>query len=689
MVSTRSKSSDVAVALSANKHHDSKNTGGHDTMASLKRVDSRNSVVVPTIQIGVLPGTAKNASEIATSISQIAPDRFEVTLLGGDEANTNSLSASSPASWPAVEVLIVLCSAPETNDVARDYIASAEPNVILSDWNIDRITSDRRIFYDILEAHRDAVISGRLPMRLYAGEVSKVIVRREHLEIDGRIILKPCMERAADASDDDFRIYYPASSGGGCKFLKTGRFDGKINDVRTDGPCIYEELVEDADAAAKFGQDQRRYRKRDRMLDAAYKFVPGLGKSGDIPRYDDDDEINPDSDLTRLDRKIYVVTTASLPWMTGTAVNPLLRAAYLSRGRSKGSVTLVIPWLSQEEDRKKLYAKYDFKTPADQEAHVREWLRDKAQMPDEADSETGIQILWYESRYHPTFMSIFSVEDICERISDEDADVCVLEEPEHLNWFRAQGDPWTKKFNFTVGIVHTNYKQYAKAEVGGFIAAPIIAEMSSLMVRAYCNKVIKLSPVLQTFSPEKEVICNVHGVRGDFIMEGERRAKEARDFDTGTGAATQCYFIGKILWAKGLDKLMHLEHYYRKTTGSYFNIDIVGDGPELEEIRRAYLGRATANREMISYERVASSTFDFDPPKSIREFRRTPIPAQFLGRKEHFEHAHGNKYKIFINPSITEVLCTTTAEALAMGKFAIIPVSTQVRNIDEHTCILM
>lgn len=661
----------------------SQNTDGrmNASLKSLKRVDSRN-FAVPAIQIGVLPGSAHNANEVVASIGRIAPDRFEVTLLGGDDANTTTGNSKS---WPAVDVLIVLCSSSITNDEVKEYIASAEPNVILSDWNIDRILSDRRIFYDVLEAHRTH-INSRLPMRLYAGEASKVIVRREHLEIDGRIVLKPCMERPIDVSDDDFRIYYPASSGGGCKFLSTGRYEGSANEVR-NGSYIYEELVEDSEAAAKFGQDQRRYRKRDRMLDAAYKYVPGLGKSGDIPRYDDDDEINPNSDLTRLDRKIYVVTTASLPWMTGTAVNPLLRAAYLSRGRPKGSVTLVIPWLQEEADRKKLYAKYAFKTPSDQEAHVREWLRDKAQMPEEADPETGIRILWYQSRYHPTFMSIFSVEDICEQISDEEADVCVLEEPEHLNWFRAQGDPWTKKFNFTVGIVHTNYKQYARGEVGGFIAAPIIAEMSSLMVRAYCNKVIKLSPVLQTFSPEKEVICNVHGVRGDFISEGERKAKEARNRGTGPGAAiegTRCYFVGKILWAKGLDKLMYLEHFYRKTTGQYFDIDIIGDGPELEEIRRAYLGRATANREMISYERVPSSSFDFDPPKSIREFRRTPIPAQFLGRKEHFEHAHGNKYKILINPSITEVLCTTTAEALAMGKFAIIPVRRSTQRIRPY-----
>ena len=58
-------------------------------------------------------------------------------------------------------------------------------------------------------------------------------------------------------------------------------------------------------------------------------------------------------------------------------------------------------------------------------------------------------------------------------------------------------------------------------------------------------------------------------------------------------------------------------------------------------------------------------------PKTLYEWRRRPIPANFMGSADHASLA--GKYKVFVNPSVSEVLCTTTFEALAMGKFVIIP----------------
>ena len=155
----------------------------------------------------------------------------------------------------------------------------------------------------------------------------------------------------------------------------------------------------------------------------------------------DGDEPTPESDLRPMSqggrtRKYHIVTTAALPWMTGTAVNPLLRCAYLNRAAreeenfekavfetkqsegdtddtekqqnvniendednvptlppaefkpSPGVATLVIPWLTSVKDRKKLYGddRY-FNTQEEQESYIRDWVKEMAGMPEEAERQ--------------------------------------------------------------------------------------------------------------------------------------------------------------------------------------------------------------------------------------------------------------------------------------------------------------
>lgn len=94
---------------------------------------------------------------------------------------------------------------------------------------------------------------------------------------------------------------------------------------------------------------------------------------------EEDPWVIPDSNLRNPNRRICVVTTAALPWRTGTAVNPLLRALYLTRGRPKHYVTLVIPWCPDEDDRNKtLGSQYSFASQDEQEEWIRDFCRTRA-----------------------------------------------------------------------------------------------------------------------------------------------------------------------------------------------------------------------------------------------------------------------------------------------------------------------
>ena len=85
--------------------------------------------------------------------------------------------------------------------------------------------------------------------------------------------------------------------------------------------------------------------------------------------------------------------------------------------------------------------------------------------------------------------SIIPAGDTSQFIPSKEADIAILEEPEHLNWYH-HGKRWTDKFNHVVGVVHTNYLEYIKREKNGAIQAFFVKHINNLVARAYCHKVL-------------------------------------------------------------------------------------------------------------------------------------------------------------------------------------------------------
>ncbi|KAL6575083.1 Digalactosyldiacylglycerol synthase 1, chloroplastic [Orobanche minor] len=330
-------------------------------------------------------------------------------------------------------------------------------------------------------------------------------------------------------------------------------------------------------------------------------------------------------DLTDKKRHVAIVTTASLPWMTGTAVNPLFRAAYLANS-AKQNVTLLVPWLCRSDQELVYPNNLTFSSPEEQESYIRSWLEERIGF------NADFKISFYPGKFSKARRSIIPAGDTSQFISSKDADIAILEEPEHLNWYH-HGKRWTDKFNHVVGIVHTNYLEYIKREKNGALQAFFVKHINNWVVRAYCHKVLRLSAATQDLP--KSVICNVHGVNPKFLKIGEKVASEKergeRTFSKGA------YFLGKMVWAKGYKELIDLLATHKKDLDG-FNLDVYGNGEDAHEVQN------TA--------------------------KRLNLNLKFMKGRDHADDSLQG-YKIFINPSISDVLCTATAEALAMGKFVV------------------
>lgn len=497
-----------------------------------------------------------------------------------------------------------------------------------------------------------------------------------------------------------------------CKFQN---FSLKSCTSLSDSPAKGSSFVDTSDMHENHQLESAKKRKRtlkslslSYATDRKYTKEELLMFDGDLPT--DETDMKPRIIKTALSisgteettvkcRSFHVVTTASLPWMTGTSINPLLRAVYLNQmnrhfveGALKdvpaslvysamGVVTLVIPWLVSPEDQSFLYGGQFFSTQHDQEQYIRSWIRETAGLPLEADESTGgIRIRFYPAYFDYDLNSIFPTKNIYEELAKKEkiqGDICILDEPEHLGYLHFDAKGMRSNFVHVIGIMHTNYVEYMKQYPQTVLLVPFTYFVNCITTRCYCDRIIKLSDALQSYAVEKECVSNVHGIRSDFIEKGKERALR---IEKGIGILnvssdkSGIYYIGKLLWAKGFDRLIHLESAFKKATGEYFQIDIFGSGAQEKDIKRAFHGRRSLSTDSLSASDSIQDRMEnlIDTiPRSRYEFRKQALPADFLGRQDHAKI--GSQYKIFVNPSVSEVLCTTTAEAIAMGSFVIIP----------------
>lgn len=385
------------------------------------------------------------------------------------------------------------------------------------------------------------------------------------------------------------------------------------------------------------------------------------------------------SDLRRKGRKFTILTTASLPWRTGTAVNPTLRAAYLAMGGR--DVTLVLPWLADKDQQRRLYPDgLTFETQLEQEAFVRRWLADEGELGAEVVAGLPLRFVWYSARFAEGADSIFPYSQSLTNCFPEECgfDVLILEEPEHLNWFYT-GKRWPQMFAHVVGIVHTNYLDYVCEKEGSF-ASWGVRVLSSLVCLSYVDVNVKLSDVIMQLP--NEVVCNCHGVREAFLRVGD-----ACGSTNGAGGSTEdarsgCYFLGKALFTKGYGNLLDL-----------LALELPPHGPFDMLMRRLrssldwFLGRSGrgGDRTNLASDGIPLPPIDcYGSGQEAAKIRERAISEGLMAEDDEDTGRHAKPlrvfpgidhadqslrgYTTFVNPSTSDVLCTATAEALAMGK---------------------
>ena len=265
---------------------------------------------------------------------------------------------------------------------------------------------------------------------------------------------------------------------------------------------------------------------------------------------------------------------------------------------------------------------------------------------------------WCSGKYSPALGSIIPTQDIQPLVPKCSACI-VLEEPEHLTWYHS-GRRWIRAFDRyvpVVGVMHTNYVDYAR-RMAGEAASITLKRLNKFLCRQHTHTCIKLSGAVQRLP--REQICFVHGVADGFLNVGRQGA----DIRFSKGA----YFLGKALWAKGFEELLDRMQEHVTCCGERAGGENDGETAGDASSRASSPSRSSSSE--VQHVDVFGHGHELEEIKAAAAARNLPI--SFHGPKDHLSEDMA-AYRVFVNPSTSDVVATTSAEALAMGKWLLVP----------------
>ncbi|KAH9556345.1 hypothetical protein CY35_07G021800 [Sphagnum magellanicum] len=169
---------------------------------------------------------------------------FEIVLFG------DRVILSDPIeTWPICDCLIAFSSSGYPLAKVEAYADLRKPYLV-NELKTQRILQDRRKVYSLLEecgipVPPYATVNREFPYQ----DVDYLVEEEDYVEICGKRIMKPFVEKPVDGDDHNVMIYYPSSAGGGRKdlFRKVGNrsseFHPELRRVRREGSYIYEEFM--------------------------------------------------------------------------------------------------------------------------------------------------------------------------------------------------------------------------------------------------------------------------------------------------------------------------------------------------------------------------------------------------------------------------------------------------------------